>query len=61
MANQMMQVIQKLDHIRSELDFVKEVIITSRSELNKGDKKALDMALKEEKKGRLLSKKQVFG
>ncbi len=46
--------------IKHELDLIKEKVIDD-SILSEEDKKDLSLALKEEKEGKLLSKKQVFG
>ena len=49
-----------INTMKEELSLIKERIVDD-SVLSKEDKKALQEALKEEKEGRLLSKKQVFG
>ena len=46
--------------MKEEIGLIKEKIVDD-SILSEDDKKAIDEALKEEKEGRLLSKKQVFG
>ena len=49
-----------INTMKEELSLIKERIVDD-SVLSKEDKKALQEALTEEKEGRLLSKKQVFG
>ena len=45
--------------LQKEIQQIKEIIIED-FRLSEDDKKALKLALKEEKEGKLLSKKQVF-
>lgn len=58
-ANFEQQVLGKLEHLEKAVNFITEYIEDSK--LNDADKEALRQALQEEKEGRLLSKKQVFG
>ena len=53
------QILSKLASVEKKVDYIMEYIEDTR--LSEEDKKALEAALKEEKEGRLLSKKQVFG
>ena len=53
------QILSKLASMEKKVDYIMEYIEDTR--LSEEDKKALEAALKEEKEGRLLSKKQVFG
>ena len=52
------QILSKLKNMEKRLNYLVTYIEDSR--LNEDDKKALKLALKEEKEGKLLSKKQVF-
>ena len=58
-ANFEQQVLGKLEHLEKAVNFITEYIEDSK--LNDADKEALRQALQEEKEGRLLSKKHVFG
>ena len=53
------QILNKLESVEKKVDYIMEYIEDSK--LSEDDKKALKAALKEEKEGELLSKKQVFG
>ena len=53
------QILSKLASVEKKLDYIMEYIEDTK--LSEEDKKALEAALKEEKEGKLLSKKQVFG
>ena len=53
------QILNKLAIVEKKVDHIMEYIEDTR--LSEDDKKALEEALKEEKEGKLLSKKQVFG
>lgn len=53
------QILSKLASVEKKVDYIMEYIEDTR--LSEEDKKALEAALKEEKEGKLLSKKQVFG
>ncbi|MBI2661169.1 hypothetical protein HYX09_02765 [Candidatus Woesearchaeota archaeon] len=53
------QILSKLSSVEKKVDYIMEHI--EGSKLSEYDKKALEEALKEEKEGKLLSKKQVFG
>ena len=53
------QVIKKLDKMEKDIELLKKNIMPSK--LTNKEKKAIDLALKEEKEGKLLSKQQVFG
>ena len=53
------EILDRLTHMEKRLDFIMGYIEDSK--LSADDKKAIKMALKEEKEGKLLSKKQVFG
>ena len=53
------QILSKLASVEKKVDYIMEYIEDTR--LSEDDKKALEEALKEEKEGKLLSKKQVFG
>gem|GEM_PF-2275317 len=53
------QILNKLASVEKKVDYIMEYIEDSK--LSEDDKKALAEALKEEREGRLLSKKQVFG
>ena len=61
------RILDRLSHMEKGINIMKEEIglikerIVDDSILSEDDKKAIDEALKEEKEGRLLSKKQVFG
>ena len=52
------QILNKLESVEKKVNFIMEYIEDTR--LSEDDKKALELALKEEKEVRLLSKKQVF-
>ncbi len=52
------EILSRLTHMEKRLDFIMGYIEDSK--LSADDKKAIKMALKEEKQGKLLSKKQVF-
>ena len=52
------QILSKLASVEKKVDYIMEYIEDTR--LSEDDKKALEEALKEEKEGKLLSKKQVF-
>ncbi len=49
-----------INDVRQEIGLIKEKVVDD-STLSEDDKRALYAALKEEKEGKLLSKKQVFG
>ncbi len=53
------QILNKLASVEKKVDYIMEYIEDTK--LSEDDKKALEAALKEEKEGKLLSKKQVFG
>ena len=53
------QILHKLETMEKRIDYIMEHIEDLK--LSGDDKKALKAALKEEKEGKLLSKKQVFG
>ncbi|MBI2673267.1 hypothetical protein HYX19_03335 [Candidatus Woesearchaeota archaeon] len=53
------QILSKLESMGKRINYIMEYIEDSK--LSEDDKKALKAALKEEKEGKLLSKKQVFG
>ncbi len=53
------QILHKLDNMEKRIDYIMEYIEDSK--LSVGDKKALKSALKEDREGKLLSKKQIFG
>ena len=53
------QILNKLESMEKRIDYIMEYIEDTK--LSEDDKKALREALKEEKEGKLLSKKQVFG
>ena len=53
------QILHKLDRVEKAMNQILEYIEDTR--LSDDDKKALRTALKEEKAGKLLTKKQVFG
>ena len=53
------QILNKLASVEKKVDYIMEYIEDTK--LSEEDKKALEEALKEEKEGKLLSKKQVFG
>ena len=53
------QILSKLASVEKKVDCIMEYIEDTK--LSEEDKKALEEALKEEKEGKLLSKKQVFG
>ena len=53
------QILNKLENMEKRIDYIMEYIEDSK--LSGDDKKALKAALKEEKEGKLLSKKHVFG
>ena len=53
------QILSKLASVEKKVDYIMEYIEDTK--LSEEDKKALEAALKEEKEGKLLSKKQVFG
>jgi len=53
------QILNKLASVEKKVDYIMEYIEDTK--LSEDDKKALEEALKEEKEGKLLSKKQVFG
>ena len=61
------QILERLTHLEKGIDTMKQEVnlikerVVDDSILSDDDKKALDRALKEEKKGKLLSKDQVFG
>ncbi len=46
--------------VKQELDLIREIIVDD-SILSDEDKEAIELALQEEKEGKLLSKEQVFG
>lgn len=61
------QVLDRLSHlekginlVKQELDLIKEKIVDD-SILSDDDKEALEESLREEREGKLLDKKQVFG
>ena len=53
------QILSKLASVEKKVDYIMEYIEDTK--LSEEDKKALEEAIKEEKEGKLLSKKQVFG
>ncbi|MBI2651958.1 hypothetical protein HYX00_00710 [Candidatus Woesearchaeota archaeon] len=53
------QILNKLASVEKKVDYIMEYIEDAK--LSEDDKKALAEALKEEREGKLLSKKQVFG
>ena len=53
------QVLSRLEHLEKDIGQIMEYVHDSK--LDEDDKRALAEALKEEKEGKLLSKKQVFG
>ena len=53
------QILNKLASVEKKVDYIMGYIEDTK--LSEDDKKALEEALKEEKAGKLLSKKQVFG
>ena len=53
------QILHKLESMEKRIDYIMEYIEDSK--LSESDKKALNVALNEERTGKLLSKKQVFG
>jgi len=53
------QILNKLASVEKKVDYIMEYIEDTK--LSEDDKKALEEALKEEKEGKLLSKKQIFG
>ena len=53
------QIMNKLANVEKKVDYIMEYIEDTK--LSEDDKKALEEALKEEREGKLLSKKQVFG
>ena len=53
------QILSKLESMEKRIDYIMEYIEDTK--LSEDDKKALRETLKEEKEGKLLSKKQVFG
>ena len=53
------QILSKLESVEKKVDYIMDYIEDSK--LSEDDKKALAEALKEEREGKLLSKKQVFG
>jgi len=53
------QILSKLASVEKKVDYIMGYIEDTR--LSEEDKKSLEAALKEEKEGKLLSKKQVFG
>ena len=53
------QILSKLGTMEKRIDYIMDYIEDSK--LSKDDKKALKAGLKEEREGKLLSKKQVFG
>ena len=52
-------VLSRLESMERDINYIKEYIEASK--LSDDDKRALAESLKEEKEGKLLSKKQVFG
>ena len=53
------QLLNKLESVEKKVNYIMGYIEDSK--LSEDDKKALKAALKEEREGKLLSKKQVFG
>ncbi len=53
------QILSKLESMEKRINYIMEYIEDSK--LSEDDKKALAESLKEEREGKLLSKKQVFG
>ena len=53
------QILTKLEDMGRDINYIKGYIEDTK--LSEDDKKALEEALKEEKEGKLLTKKQVFG
>jgi len=61
------QVLNRLSHLerginnmKQELDIIKQRVVDDKL-LSQEDKNDIDLAIKEDKKAKLLSKKQVFG
>ena len=52
------QILSKLASVEKKVDYIMEYIEDTK--LSEEDKKALEEALKEEKEGKLLGKRQVF-
>ena len=52
------QILRKLDKLEKDVTIIKETIMSSK--LTNKEKRAIDLALHEEKEGKLLSKEQVF-
>ncbi len=50
---------EDLINLQKDMQFIKHIIV-EEFKLSEEDKKDIDLAIKDEKKGRLLSKKQVF-
>ena len=53
------QILHKLENMEKRIEHIMGYIEDSK--LSEDDKKAMKAALKEEKEGKLLSKRQVFG
>ena len=53
------QLLNKLESVEKKVNYIMGYIEDSK--LSEDDKKALKAALKEEREGKLLSKKQIFG
>jgi phosphoenolpyruvate synthase/pyruvate phosphate dikinase len=53
------QIMNKLASVEKKVDYIMEYIEDTR--LSEDDKRALAEALEEEREGKLLNKKQVFG
>jgi len=58
-ANFQKQILHKLENMEKTMNYIREHLEDSKLSLD--DKKALRVALKEEREGRLISKKQAFG
>ena len=53
------QVLQRLSHLEKEIGLIKERVVDDTL-LSNEDKEAIDVALKEEKEGKLFTKDEVF-
>jgi predicted transcriptional regulator len=53
------EILNRLTHMEKRMDYIMGYIEDSK--LSNDDRKALRMALKEEKEGKLLTKKGIFG
>lgn len=62
MAYQMKMAVRELGKIRVRIELLREKLLGSYDiKLSERDKKNTDLALKEEKEGKLSSKEEVFG